>query len=469
MREIDTDYLVIGGGASGMSFADSLTSHADVDVVIVDRQHRPGGHWLNAYPFVRLHTPSAFYGVNSRPLGHNRIDTTGPNAGFYERATAAEICDYFIRALDEQLLPTNKVRFLGMTDYRGADAEGHHIVSLVTGERTTIKVRKRLVDATFVESSVPSKHELPFEVDEGVRVIPPNDLVDLAEPAGGFTVIGCGKTAMDTCVWLGTEGVAPDRIRWIRPRDSWLMERGAMQPLDLVGAYMHLEALWVQAAAEAESGEDFALRMEAGGVFVRIDEGVEPLAYRGAIVSLVELDALKSISDVVRGRYVRRIGTNEVTFDDSSIVPTSEGETYIDCTAAGVSPRSPKPAFAGDTITLPYITLGNVPWGAATMGVVEALRDDDEEKNSLCPPLAFTGRTADMLELAYQGMQGLANRGLDPEIGAWTNECRLNPGAGASTVDDPRVGGALATIGKYIGAAFENLEHRVRARASVSA
>ena len=40
-----------------------------------------GGHWLNAYPFVRLHTPSAYYGVDSLPLGEDRIDRVGENAG----------------------------------------------------------------------------------------------------------------------------------------------------------------------------------------------------------------------------------------------------------------------------------------------------------------------------------------------------------------------------------------------------
>ena len=32
----------------------------------------PGGHWNDAYSFVNLHQPSAFYGVNSLPLGANR-------------------------------------------------------------------------------------------------------------------------------------------------------------------------------------------------------------------------------------------------------------------------------------------------------------------------------------------------------------------------------------------------------------
>ena len=60
----------------------------------MDRRHRPGGHWLDAYPFVRLHGPSATYGVNSRVLGNDRIDMAGLNAGFYERATGPEICAY---------------------------------------------------------------------------------------------------------------------------------------------------------------------------------------------------------------------------------------------------------------------------------------------------------------------------------------------------------------------------------------
>ena len=55
MREIETDYLVVGAGASGMAFVDALLAETDAGVVLVDRRDRPGGHWLDAYPFVRLH------------------------------------------------------------------------------------------------------------------------------------------------------------------------------------------------------------------------------------------------------------------------------------------------------------------------------------------------------------------------------------------------------------------------------
>ena len=64
---LETDYLVVGAGATAMAFVDTLlTENADATVVMVNRHHRPGGHWNDAYPFVRLHQPSAFYGVASR-------------------------------------------------------------------------------------------------------------------------------------------------------------------------------------------------------------------------------------------------------------------------------------------------------------------------------------------------------------------------------------------------------------------
>ena len=57
-QALETDYLVVGSGAAGMAFADSLISESDARIVMVDRRSAPGGHWNDAYPFVRLHQPS---------------------------------------------------------------------------------------------------------------------------------------------------------------------------------------------------------------------------------------------------------------------------------------------------------------------------------------------------------------------------------------------------------------------------
>jgi hypothetical protein len=66
---------------------------------MVDRRHGPGGHWNDTYPFIRLHQPSAYYGVNSMPLGGDAIDVRGVNAGMYERASGNELCAYYERVM----------------------------------------------------------------------------------------------------------------------------------------------------------------------------------------------------------------------------------------------------------------------------------------------------------------------------------------------------------------------------------
>jgi len=458
VREITADYLVVGAGASGMSFVDSLVAHYEADVVMVDRRHSPGGHWLDDYSFVRLHQPSANYGVNSRVLGHDRIDETGPNAGFYERATAAEVCDYFSRVLDEVLIPYGQVRFFGMTDYRGSDGEGHHLVSLLTGEETVVRVRRKFVDATYVESSIPSRHTPSFTVDDGVRMIPPNDLVDLDPPSSGFTILGAGKTAMDTCNWLLDNGVHPDAIEWFRPRDPWLYNRSAMQPLDLVGAYMRLQACWVTAAAEAESAMDFMHRLGSDEILLRIDPTIEAQTFRGATISEREIEALRSIERVIPGRRVLRIGTDRVV-TDSGDFEAAPGRVCVDCTAQGVRPTIRRPIFEDDRITLQYVTIGIVPWSAATVGVVESRDDDAAEKNRLCPTLTFTGQAADIIDIAHAGMAGLMVRASDPDLFTWNEACRLNPASAASThLDDPRVADAFTAMGSNFAAAMANLE-----------
>ncbi len=45
MHEIDTDYLIVGMGALGLSYADQLLEHGDGHITFVDQHPKPGGHW----------------------------------------------------------------------------------------------------------------------------------------------------------------------------------------------------------------------------------------------------------------------------------------------------------------------------------------------------------------------------------------------------------------------------------------
>lgn len=142
MRSLDVDYLVVGAGAMGMAFMDALIDHADVRVALVDRRHSVGGHWLDAYPFVRLHQASAFYGVASTLLGDGRVQSQGPEAGLHERATVSEICAYYGHVLAERMT-TGKVELFASCEYAG----NRQIVSRISGRRYKVPERCRVVDA----------------------------------------------------------------------------------------------------------------------------------------------------------------------------------------------------------------------------------------------------------------------------------------------------------------------------------
>jgi hypothetical protein len=61
-----------------------------------------------------------------------------------------------------------------MCDYRGVNTNGHEFVSRLTGEVTNVRVRRRFVDATYLETSVPATHTPSFTVERTARMIPVN-------------------------------------------------------------------------------------------------------------------------------------------------------------------------------------------------------------------------------------------------------------------------------------------------------
>ena len=149
MRTVEADYVIVGAGTMGMAFADVLVQETDASVIIVDRRGRPGGHWTDAYPFVHLHQPSAFYGVNSTGLGNNSIDVQGPNAGLYELASNAEVCAYFDQIMHRQMLPSGRVSYLPLTDYLG-DGEAR---SLISGEPFKLVAHRRRCGQPHIQGS----------------------------------------------------------------------------------------------------------------------------------------------------------------------------------------------------------------------------------------------------------------------------------------------------------------------------
>jgi hypothetical protein len=466
VTRIETDYLVVGAGAAAMAFVDALIAERDVEVVMVDRRHRPGGHWNEAYPFVRIHQASANYGVNSRVLGTGSIDTTGPNAGFYDRSTGVEVCDYFQKVLDDHLLPSGKVQFFGGCDYLGDDSNEHAFTSRLTGQTTAVHVRRKVVDSTYLKVTVPATHTPAFTVDPDARFIPVGDLVALAEPPAGYTILGAGKTGMDACNWLLDNGVDPDRIRWVKPRDAWLMDRARLQPLDLVVSTIEGFSLGIEALAQAESVGDLFHRLEASGQLARLDPTVQPTMYRAAILSQAEREGLGQLERVVRLGRVVHVGVDRIVLEDGAI-PTDRGELHVDCTADGGRTAPARPIFEPGRITLQSPMGAFTTFNAALVGFVEAAWDDDAEKNRLCQSTPQPTQAVDWISVICGGLRSLATQATEPELTAWSERSRLNLTRGiADHMSDPRMESALARWGENMELALTNAERLLAVSAS---
>lgn len=425
---LTTDYLIVGSGACGMIFADQLLSESDAEILIVDRHHMPGGHWNDAYSFVRLHQPSAFYGAGSLQLGSNSIDRSGLNKGYYELASGAEIVSYFDKLMNGRFLPSGRVQYFPMCDYIG---DGK-FVSRITREVQEVVFRKRLVLANFLDTKVPSTHTPSFEVAPDVKLATPNLLPALAPGYKRFVVIGGGKTAMDVCIWLLQMGVGSENVCWIVPRDSWVQNRDMIQPGDAFSE--RTAGGWadqLEAAADAVSVEDLFASLERRGQMLRIERTVTPTIYRGATLSTLEVEALRTIRNIVRKGYVKRIERENITLDQG-LVAGAEGDLYVDCTAKAFCRRPAVPVFERNRITLQPVRAYRMSLSAAAIGHIEASYDDDEIRNDLCSPIPMPDVTDDWPRDVLVDLQIARRWSADKALQTWVSHHRLS-GAGFST------------------------------------
>jgi len=420
VAELEADYLVVGAGAAGMAFTDALVDHGDVSVVLVDRRHGVGGHWLDAYPFVRLHQASSFYGVASTLLGENRIQEDGPEAGLHERATAPEICAYYVRVLGERLLASGQVSFYPNCDYLG---EGRFI-SQVSGQGYEVRGFRRVVDARYLSPEIPATKRPPYGIGDGVHAITVNDLVHLPRAPSQYVVVGSGKTATDACIWLLDNGVDPGAIVWVRPREPWMLNRAAVQPNPAV--FMGTAADIMAAAAAATSPDHLFLLLEDAGVMLRIDPSRTPTMAKVPTLAQWELDRLRTIDHVVRLGHVLHVEAGRLVLARAEVAIARDA-VVVHCAAPGLRYPPLVPIWGREAITLQPIRTGFPCFGAALAGYVEATLEDDAEKNRLCPPSPLSNTPADWPRQQLLGARASSSFTSHPDIRDWANGVALNP------------------------------------------
>ncbi|MCR9126965.1 MAG: hypothetical protein NXH82_12665 [Rhodobacteraceae bacterium] len=455
------DYLIVGAGASGMAFLDVMFHETDATVAIVDRNDAPGGHWNDAYPFVRLHQSSGFYGVPSRMLGHDRMCADGLNRGLPEMAGKSEILHYYADLMENTYLPSGRVRYFPMSEYLGQG----QIRSRVSGAVTDVKIRRKLVDAGFWGDlgRVPATHRRNFDVAPGVGCVAPNDIARHAPDHESFCVLGAGKTAMDTVIWLLGRGIEPARISWVRPNDFWIFQRENVVPHrdfffpTIRGARAELISL-----SRAETVAEHCANMEKAGLWHRIDPQVWPDRHHAAVASLAEVAALRQVRDVIRKGRVTGITPERIELEQGTIA-TGDGRLFIDCTAsAGVKLNLAEqpPVFDGDTINVVMIRPFQPLFSAALIAHMEATVDDAEMLRRCTRITNFHDTVAEFLAVQLTGMANQYQWSQVPGIKSWIESCRLNAGthllAGIGAEDTEKLA-LLGEIGPLTAQAAQNL------------
>jgi hypothetical protein len=420
---IEADYFVVGTGASAMAFVDTLLTETDYNVVMVDRRHRPGGHWNDAYSFVRLHGPSAIYGVASQKLERSVKETVGFTKGEDELASQSEIMDYYEDIMKQRFVGSGRVRWYPMTEYRTTIDGIHQATALLTGDVLRFKARRKFVDATHANVQIPSTHSPSFGVGAGVRCVPINDLPKIKRPHPNYTIVGSGKTSMDACLWLLQHGVSPDKIRWIRPRDHWMMNRLGFNPENFDAVVESIVGQF-EAIIDATSIANLFERLEGSHNLVRLDRAVEPTTYRCATISMKEVEQLRKISNVVRLGHLVSIERDHLVLEDGRI--ESDPDTlYVDCSAAGVQPQRDLPVFDGDTINILWVMWCRPVFSAALIAFVESRFNDEQQQNAFCHPVPSPEFPLDWVTMWAASFANMSKWQENTAIAEWLTTCRL--------------------------------------------
>lgn len=446
---MQADYLISGAGASALSFLDVLLAESDASVAIVDRRDAPGGHWNDAYPFVRLHQSASFYGVNSRHLGNKRVPGQDYLDPKYELCTKSEILHYFHDLMENTYLPTGRVTYLRNSEHLGGGKVRH----LITGEETQIEVGKKIVNAGIAGDfgTIPATHTPKFDIADGVACVPINDLPRRAAHHKHFCIIGAGKTGMDAAVWLLDQGVDPDRITWVRPNDYWLFNREKIlnhpsQFLTTVGTFLaEMEVL-----GRVTNVADYCAAMEEIGAWHRIDPEVTPTRFHAAVCSPREVAMLAGITNVLRKGYFTAIAPGEVTLAEGT-APMSKDTLYIDCSAAAgaVMPRDLPPVFNGDEINLHMIRPFQPLFGSALIAFLEAKVPDEAARAACTHTVNFHDTPTQYIAEMLPAMMNQGAWSKVPPVKEWMERTRLQAMNHLMPGFDPTDAAKMEMMGRF--------------------
>ena len=383
-----TDYLVVGAGAMGMSFLEELIKNSsDIEAIIIDTRSAPGGHWNDAYSFVRLHQPALTYGVNSRSLGSGGADLAS-------KSLILEHCE--LALID--LVATGRVKFFPQCEY----LEDGRFISLLDYTQYQVKINAKLVDATCTITHVPATKEPNFKFAENVNLIPINGLSKLSNPWQNYLIIGGGKTGIDAVLFLLDNNVSAEKISWVVPNDSWFLNRDSLRfdNGDLTQFLLNISDAIID--EKNRTPTEILLALEQMGVMMRLDRCILPTRYRAATINSAEVIKLQIVKNIIRKGRIEKIEPDEITFQSGEKMNIDPCTLCVDCSTNSTLFPPKKKVFDGNRINVQYIRMPPPSISASIIAALELKYPDDEEKkNGVCTVLTPPQMPEDFVANSY--------------------------------------------------------------------
>jgi len=473
LQELDCDYLVIGAGAAGMAFVDDMLTHGPKSnkFIICDLHEFPGGHWNDAYDFVTLHQPACTYGVSSD-------DSLGDGTGMTLKNLSSkhEILSYYIKIM-KRWVKSGRVQWLPKTkcvwDQSEADikmeledlptetdvhenkdntkvkkfnifgtkkTENQNMTNrsmylvpqLASTLRYHVNIKKKLVDCTYTGTEVPSRVPPRFKVSDKVELVPPNALTKLDVQYKRYVVLGAGKTAIDTIIYLLDNGVVASKLSWVIPSDLW-MYPGEFLQKDSLASKMRV---WFRVLSKKNlSYDEKMLLLEKKGLAYRFDKNILPKKHHHGTILLEEWDKIQLINDKIRMGRVTEI------CDDGSMIMTNgikkfnedmRDILFVNCTAHGCVQKKIMPVFEDDKnlIRIQPIMTCQILYSAGVIAFIEAFnvcKNDEKKRNFLCTVVPNADTTKEFLDGWYQSIKNeLEWAKAHPVLALYTQVTRLN-------------------------------------------
>jgi hypothetical protein len=160
-------------------------------------------------------------------------------------------------------------------------------------------------------------------------------------------------------------------------------------------------------------------------------------------LAMWELEQLRSLENVVRRGHLLAASRGRLSFADGYVM-VAEDALVVHCAADGLKYPPLVPVWRPEAITLQPIRTGFPCFGAALVGYVEATRDDDDEKNLLCPPSPLSNSMRGWARMNVLGTRAAMSFLAEADIKEWSDRVALNPArvppgyAGSDALDAAR-------------------------------